>query len=183
MPVERGQIRTLIILFALGLTFVLGLWLPFRAKRMQIEQQLSKLDADINDEQQDTADVAAIGEKIVSLMEVVARFDKTVPPKPEVASLLRGLTGELKEQEVTSLNILPGTIVEGDAYCLAPIVLSFDGSFQSLFELLRHIESMDRLVQINMISATGKPKSPGALLAVRIELSAFYTPASGDGNG
>lgn len=183
MPAERGQIRTLMILGALGLTFVLGLWLPFRAKRVQIEQTLSKLDADINAEQEDTAGLAAIGQKIVSLSHAVARFDKTVPREPELASLLRELTGELEKQNVTSLDIVPGTVVEGDAYCLIPIALTFEGSFHALFGLLGHIESMDRLVQINTIDAVGNPDSPSALLAVRIELSAFCMPTTGESDG
>ena len=183
MPAERGQIRTLVILGALGLTFVLGLWLPFRAKRTKIEQQLSKLDTAINAEQQGAAGLATIGQKIVSLSHAVARFDKTVPREPELASLMRELTGELENQDVTSLNVVPGKAVEGDAYCLVPIALTFDGSFQALFGLLEQIESMDRLVQINTIDATGNPDNPGAPLPIRIELSAFYMPTTGDSDG
>ena len=183
MPAERGQIRTLMILGALGLTFVLAMWLPFRAKQIQIEQQLSTLDEDISAEQDDTAGLASIGQKIVSLSHAVARFDKTVPREPELASLLRELTGELANQSVTSLDIVPGKAVEGDAYSLVPIALTFDGSFHALFGFLGHIESMDRLVQINTINAVGNPERPGALLAVRIQLIAFYVPTTGDSDG
>jgi len=183
MPAERGQIRTLMILGALTVTFVLGLWLPFRAKRVKIEQQLSTLDADIDAEQQGTVGLATIGQKIVSLSHAVARFDKIVPREPELASLLRELTGELENQDVTSLNIVPGKAVEGDNYCLVPISLAFDGSFHVLFGFLGRIESMDRLVQINTIDATGNPDNPDAPLAVRIELSVFYMPTIGDSNG
>ena len=183
MPTERGQVKTLTILIALCLTFALGMWLPFRARRAQAEQTLAGLGQSIGEEQKGAVGLAALGHRIVSLSQVVARFDKTVPRQPELASLLRELTDELKEQEAASLDIRPGATVEGDAYCLVPISLRFGGSFRTLFEFLRHVESMDRLVQIHYVSAEGDPKSASGRLTVEIEMSAFYMPVGGDSDG
>ena len=183
MPAERGQVKTLTILVGLCLTFVLGMWAPFRAKRAQVERTLTELGQEIHEEQKGAVGLAALGHRIVSLSQVVARFDKTVPRRPELASLLRELTDELERQDAASLDIRPGATTEGDDYCLAPISLRFGGSFETLFEFLRHVESMDRLVQVHHVNAEGDPGSANGRLTVHIEMSAFYMPVGGDDDG
>ena len=181
MPAELQLLRrrTVLILAALALTFVLGLWLPYRVKKGEAERALTMLEAGIDADESVTVNLAALGHQIVTLRQTAARFDKTVPRQPALPSLLGHLTAPLEAREVTDLNVDHGEMSVGDAYTVIPITLSFQGSFETVFAFLRHVESSDRLIQVNGLIAKGNPRAPDSPLVVDIELTTFCMPAKG----
>ena len=179
MPTDRGQARTLLIVGALILTFVLGLWLPFSLKQARVQRALAALGDEIATDRRSVVSLTALGQQIVFLSQTAARFDKTVPPEPALVSLLGELTTTLEDHQVTALEVQPKKVIEGEAYWLIPIDLSFHGSFEAVTALLTHIEAMDRLMQINRVSVDGYPNRPGSPLEVTMELSAFCMPVKG----
>lgn len=179
MPAERSQMRTLLILGALGVTFVLGLWAPLRIRQARAERSLEQLGASIDADRRATVSLMALGQRIVSLDEAAARFNKVVPHQPALAPLLEQLTSNLEEHQVKALDVRPAQIASGADFCAIPIRLSFQGSCQTAFAFLQHVESMDRLIQISQVEMAGDPRRPDDPLEVTIGLTTFCTPGQG----
>lgn len=177
MQVERDQVKTLLVVALIVAVFVGGVWFPMSRKRAALRDELKQLDADVRTGRTATVGLTALGHQIVLLEDEVKDSDKYVPAQPDLASLLRQWTTQLKQGGATDEEIQTQPVVRGDEFSLIPIKLKFRGSFDTVYDFLQYVEGMNRLSRFTELEVEGSPEKPGEPVTVRIELSTFYAPA------
>lgn len=201
MRIEKDQLRALLVLSALTLLFVCGLWLPYHFRMRQLQQRIDAAQKQFAADQQATKNLVSLAADVMELKEILSGAQKYVPEQNELADLLKQLSADMQAAagrsdtaggRIYDQEIQTGAITNYANYSILPVTLRFKGSYQALDSFLRRIEAMNRLVRIDKLEVQGKPRSstdpkatqPAAsviqspVLSVFIELSAFFSPAS-----
>lgn len=155
----------------------LAVWPRYRAIRQQearsvaLAQMIEEAD-DVN---------AQIRELTEWMIEIEARVRAATTPIPRdsgVADLMRDLTDKFRELGITEREVTTGAPSNGAEASALPMTVMARGSFMSVLESIRWIESLPRLVRIRRIKidrargwTPGDPRVSAELL-----LDAFFDP-------
>lgn len=176
MPVERDQIRTLLLAGGAAALFVAMMWLPHSMKAKQLEERIRQTKAQLEVDRAAGAHLSVLATNVSDLQSKLDGTLKHIPSEGELAVLLRQIGSELEAQRVVDQETRTQPVVVGSNYSIMPITLQFRGSLASVFGFIRGIESMPRLVRVTRFEVRGDPTAEGRLLMARIELCAFFSP-------
>lgn len=190
MRIERDEVQTAAIIAALIAAFVFGLYLPHRKKVAQTEAQITTLQAQLQADPNDTRHLVALVEEVESLKQSLTGAQQYVPPQSELAELLKQLSADLESigseggpSTVTGQETQTRAIANYSNYSVLPVGMRFQTTFASAFNFLERIESMQRLVRIDVLEMSWNNQPERRLyrdvpLDVRMSLSAFFSPAA-----
>lgn len=178
MRIERDQIVTLGAISGLAILFVLGGWLPMQNRRSQADRQAGEISQQLSGTRQGATGLAKLARDVQALKDQVGDSPRYVPQEGELAGLLRQLSSELADQQVQDQMIQTQSMVSGEDFNLMPVRLTFRGTFPATFAFLRHIEYMDRVVQVNRLEVDGTAGADKPLNVI-LDLSTFSAPMGG----
>lgn len=179
MRAERDQIKTLLIVVGIVAVFVGAVWYPMHRKQTKIRSDIKELSDAIQSGRTATVGLPAMGHQIVLLEQKINGSDKYVPHDPDLASLMRQWTTQLKDNDVRDEEIQTQSVVRGDEFSMIPIKLKFRGSFEAVFSYLRYVEQMNRLSRFNTVKVESSLSKTEEPLRVEIEMCTFYGPGEG----
>ena len=178
MHIERDQIKALLALGGLAAFFVVGLWLPHFVQEHSIQDRIAALKAELEQDRGASRGLTNLAKEVGQIKQIVDNAPKYVPQQDEQAEMLRQLTTELTNQHVADQETLTQPVVNGTDYSMLPLTLNFRGEFPAVFNFLKNVEAMPRMVQVNNLSLQAPTGKLGQPLTVRIELCTFFAPST-----
>jgi len=173
MRIEQDQIKALVILSCLVGAFVLGLWLPHRLKNDRLRARINAAQAELGIVPVSPRELTDLAADVQRKREELGAATRYVPENTEIAELLRQLSSRLEQRQVVDQELLTEAIVRGSEFSVIPVSLKFRGTFPSVFQFIRDVESMRRQMQINLVELSRSPGKPHEPLDVKLELSTF----------
>lgn len=147
------------------------------------EQQLSQLQAQVQDLERVRQNAGDIEQKLLQL-------NKRIPEEPEIPTLLVQIQEIADASGATQIRIEPGTPGPppgGGPYSIVPITMSFEGTYDDMQDFLLRSNDLARLVTVNNVSyepvqdETGASGGDSPLLSVEIEAEVYFQPQGASG--
>lgn len=182
----RNRRQRAVVLGVAGVAALIALaaTIPARRQATLIQRDIDQTTRALVREQVDSAAVRRLAERVDELEAQLAGVDRVVPDSVELASLFGDLSGFLGAEGVAGGAIEQGNARQEAAYTIIPVVMTFKGDFPAVFEVVRQIESLHRIVRINRldIAAQGRATGPDQMHQVSIQLDTFASAAEGAGS-
>lgn len=183
------KLNAAVIAIVLGLTsaFSFGLLMPGFAKLKEARAEIA-VEADrVRSDQQEVGDVSKLFASIMQLDEEMRDFRSRLPAERDFGDFLRDLSNNLLQAGVENYAVqprparevdpakLPPALAQTQGTTILPVSVSFESSFQEVFEFLAKIEEMPRLTHVETISLANDEGSPGDV-KVEIMLYTYHHP-------
>ncbi len=183
LNIDKEQLKTLAIIVPVLLVLGGAIYLPASWERDRLETRREAARATLTAQGGYNKSLPQLYRQVNDLQERAATLKQRVPNRDELAEVLRGITEALQLYDVEERQVEAGTPEAYRDYTVAPIELEFDGSFLTAYGVMKHIESLPRLVRIDSVELkplTDAPKGdePRDMLKVRMKLSTFFTDAT-----
>lgn len=181
MRIDRQQKVTIALLAGMVSLYVGAVWLPQRMTEGVLESRLKTARAAANPSDATADDLKALMASVDQLRQSVRRDRRVVPSQPQLAELIKQLSGALEEQSVTEQEIQTQPVIQGATYGAIPVTLRFRAEFPAVCRFIAKVESMDRVVQITRVGVEAPRSTSKERRApeVHIELVAFFAPVDG----
>ena len=183
LTIDKDQLKTGAIILPVLLVLGGAIWLPASWERDRLQARQAAAQATLAQEGRHAESLPQLYRQVNELQERAATLKQRVPEKDELAEVLRGVTEALQLYDVEERQVEAGTPQPYRDYTVAPIELEFDGTFLTAYGVMRHIESLPRLVRIDSVELKPLSEKPAEgeardMLKVRMELSTFFTDGS-----
>ena len=103
---------------------------------------------------------------------------KKIPEQPDLPGLIHAITSSIAQLPLEGSNVNrahSGTLDQDRAFGL---VIETGGKFSGVFDLIRSIEQLPRLVRINELTVRADENADDpSMVTASIDISAFYQPA------
>jgi len=156
---EKQQILIFIIAILIVAAFVVFRYIPLARKTMALNQDKEELLTRHAMIRLQTKQMPLLYEKRLKLIEQVKDFDLNIPEKREFASLWEQIVDKMNELDLKDQLIQPGQEVSDGRLCCIPISIQCSGSLTQIFELIKSIENMKRIVRIESMELIGDQKN------------------------
>ena len=151
----------------------------FLATGTQI-QQMSDLKAKIADEREELTisqtspqSIARLQAEVRQLMEATANFQDRIPNESDLGNLLQKLTGFAQSRNLRPESIKPGEPVAFSEVTSLPILMRVRGPFPAIFALVKDIEQMPRLTQVESLVVTTN-ENEEATVSAELAFKVFF---------
>ena len=183
MRIEKDQIISGVVLVVLAAVFVFGAWMPMRSKKAALVARIDRLNQELGPQRAEIANLAGLVEQEQLLTNELEQATRYVPEDVQLAALLSDLNAQIDALGVQDAKIEQEDMIIGIDYQIIPLSLRLKGKFLPIFDFVRQIESMDRLVRINSleIALERAPWTPDTLLRVDIQLDTFAAVPESEG--
>jgi Tfp pilus assembly protein PilO len=175
MLVDREQLRATIVVVAIVLVFVVGLWAPLSNRAGELEAEILKLEGDLGVTRGRTDGLGELASEVDRLQAKVAETNKLIPQQGELAGLLRELSTQIETEALTDQNLATGSQQVSDEYATLPVELTFSGDSPAVFRFVRRVERMPRLVQVERLFIDRRDEAEGVVSAEMDLKTFFYT--------
>ena len=183
MRIEKDQIISGIVLIVMAAVFVFGAWMPMRGKKSALLGRIEQLNQQLGPQRAEVANLVGLVEQEQRLTFELEQATRYVPQDVQLAALLSDLNAQIEALGVQDAKIEQEDLIVGIDYQIIPLSLHLRGRFLPIFDLVRQIESMDRLVRINSleIALERAPWTPESLLRVDVQLDTFAAAPESEG--
>jgi len=166
MRIEKDQLTTVAIIAVLSAAFVFAVWMPARKSRAAAATRVAAADAELAALRAGDASVEAWQKRVDGLRAEVETTAHRVPQGHELAPLLRGLSRSLSDRAVAAEQLVTDEIESYAEYDVIPIHMEFQTGFPVLWEVVRELEHMPRLIrvdrlEIEAVEVDDKPRRGG----------------------
>ena len=138
-------------------------------------QNVSNEKASLAQVQARLQDLLAAREQFDGLQELLLRFDRLVPAKPEESVLLGDLETAANAAGADFNQIHFDNLITQKGYVEMPLKLTFIGRYQELLNLMDRLQNGPRVIRIDEIKLD-KGAQDSLRLRADITASAFYSP-------
>lgn len=170
----RGQ--ELIWTVGIAAVTVAYLSLVTRPQVWELSDLSRQIAAARGEQNQDHLEEQALDEltrEIDRLSARAAQYSVMVPREEMLGTFLEELARITQDNQLRTEHIEPGKPVRSQQVVALPIALGVRGPFPAVFGMIRDIERMDRLTQVEMLQTSTTPESPGTTLA-ELRLKVFF---------
>ena len=178
MRKTRFRIDKRSVLWSVGMAAVTAGFL-FLATGAQIER-ISDLKAQIADEREELTacqkspqSIACLQGEVRGLTVATANFDEQIPKKPDVGTLLQKLAWFTQSRNLRPESIKPGEPAAFSEVTALPILMRVRGPFPAIFALVKDIEQMPRLTQVERFVVT-KDENEEAAVSAELAFKVFF---------
>lgn len=121
-------------------------------------------------------------EQLAELEEMVQHRTKPIPAESDVAGLIRKLSAELTRLGLNEREITTGATVTTDDASSLPMSVQLHGDFTSMYESVRWVESLPRLVRVQRVQIRQNDRARTSDRPVRADvvLDVFFAPAQAE---
>ncbi len=181
--IEKDQWKFGAVLGLVLVGFGIGIYLPARYERSKIQTRIDAAKAELGIDPAAAAGLKRYYGQGVALRDEVSGAQRYIPQMEEIASVLRGLTESLGAFETAEPEVVTRQAKDYADYSVVPVSLAFDGRFPAAYGVLDRIESMPRLIRVDRLHFQADARTLEAPMAVRLELSTFYSAGDADAGG
>ncbi len=125
-------------------------------------------------------EVEKMHSELTKLESQVQLACKRVPDSPDTAEIVRALSLEVDGRRVLDQGFTAGATSkaqENGGFAIQPLAVTLHADFDSIFSVIRNVESMNRLVRVSSLRITAKDGEENAnspVLEASIGLHAMY---------
>ncbi len=178
MTVKHARMKyglAMIVVVAIAmLTFV---W-PIHNRIAAEENQLEYLHQQLGHTDELLTRITKSEERVREAVQRMQTELKKIPEQPDLPGLIHAITSSIANLPLQGSNVNrahSGTLDRDRAFGL---VIETGGKFSGVFDLIRSIEKLPRLVRINELTVRADEKADDpSMVTASIDISAFYQPA------
>ncbi len=172
-------------LAALGALGVFGVVWPQVSSIRALIAERSELQERIGRRDDGAAALERLQDELESQRARAAAYVTPIPEFADTASLIRAISRRLDALGMREREITTGAPTKHDMVSVMPMSVTLRGDFLSIYEAVRWIESLPRLVRVDRLKIKHEKGATSAEgLAGRVEaeilLQVFFAPASGE---
>jgi Tfp pilus assembly protein PilO len=150
-------------LAAVMVTFLLsGYWLVSRGLKEETHFRTEKeqLTRQMDDKRRTEQHIERMRVSIRSTADEVTNLNRQIPDDADIGTFLKQLSGLMNKRGIALISVQPQPIIKEKLCLKIPVRVSCRGSFVNLYNLLRDLDTMSRLVVVERM-ALGKPEESG----------------------
>jgi type IV pilus assembly protein PilO len=155
--VDRLSLAVVIVVLLLS-----GYWLFSRGLKEEglFRSEKEQLTRQMDDKRRAEESIEKMRASIRTTADEVANINRQIPEEGDIGTFLKQLDGLVNKRGVALMSIQPQPAIKEKLCLKIPVRVSCRGSFVSLYNLLRDLDTMSRLVVVERM-ALGKPEESG----------------------
>ncbi len=177
---KRQQIIILILAGMLVADFTLFGYLPLRERMRAVEQKRALQALGIVKASAQNAQLLALKEELVKLGRAVGNYERQIPQERALGEFLHRIADLMDGHNLREQLIQPGKEIQADELRCIPVSMQCKGRSRGIFEFLKSLQSLDRLVRVEQVRLVNDRDFNGM---VSMEISAVVYYRSGAEQG
>jgi len=170
---QRSAILGVLAVLLVG-AFVWFLWLPEYEKIGQMEEEVSRLQAELVQKQQIADNLPKFKAEFAKLEEQLKEALTQLPNKKEIPSLLTNLATLAKDNGLDVLSFSPQGEVSKGFYAEVPAALDLVGTYHQIAEFAQAVGKLSRIVNLSNLDLSGpKVTDNFAVLRIKCKVTTF----------
>jgi Tfp pilus assembly protein PilO len=157
---------------AAGLFYV-AVYRPQQQQLADLNRQIAFKHLELTTDRSQTDRLPRVTSELASLKRRLAGFKK-LPTDPQYGQFIHEVNQAREQASLPRLNEVPGPARRADLFSEQPIVLSFQGSFPSVFEFIRKLEDMERLTRLRDVTISTIDDKKGTV-DVKLSVNIYYS--------
>lgn len=192
MHLDKDLLKSSALIVVMIAGYIFGVWVPRDVKDGRLQDRVAKAKAELAQVNARVEDPALLRDQVARLQRESDEEGAFVPETHEMASLLRSLSQRLATRGVQDQSLQTKPIVRGAKYEVIPVSLTFRARSRDVFDVLREVESMNRLIRVTLLEVErdeSERRRAGSrtdsdisredresMLRVRLEICTFSAP-------
>ncbi len=175
---KRDNLIVVGLLAALVVAAVVFVYLPQQRRLRDLRTRVARQKVQLADSSDRAAAVPDMLRQVQAMRVRYSNFDRRLPQQKELGGFLKEISGNLAEADLSDQMIRPGSPKHAALFHTLPITLRFKSSYLSLAGLLKQLEEMKRLTQVEKLSIFQRDRErPGAAseLDVEVLMNIYFT--------
>ncbi len=169
----RQQLATGIGVFCILGAFLYFVVKPQNARLSELRQQVAGLKLQIDNRTHLGSAALATELRLQQCNQRLASMEHSIPTNVRLGPFLEELSKSSAQSKLRHVDVSPESPYAVDGLGVLPIRMSFESSFTSLYDFLKRVESMDRMVYVEQIG-TKRQEEGTASLATELTMHVFY---------
>jgi len=145
--------------------FVFVVVLPQQRTLNNIRSQLTAAKDQMAFAELECEAAARVRAQLEELQDGEARIRRMIPSRLELGEFLERLSEVAALSELVDQHVAPEPAQKMAGVEVLPVKMTFESTFSSLFEFVKRIESLDRLVRISKLQIVRSEQSPSVIKA------------------
>lgn len=179
MRLDRGQMVWGSIFGGVILVFVAGLWWPASHKINKLQTEIVKTEHDLGIVRGRTNGHAILKVQVDDLRKRVASNRKVISPAHEASALLGELSLMIETAELTDQTLSSLKNEVDDGVTASPVELTFRGNSVRVFDFVRRVEQMPRMLHIDALEIELDPEV--GEVEAKVSLTTYFSGEEGSG--
>lgn len=165
---KASSSRAVLALGVMGALVLLHGWnsfflAPKAAAREDVKQELAAARREENDLRRNLAELRKLANDTTAREAELTRLGRLIPADPDVAGAILALDDTARQAQVAMSSLLPAPPVPAaGAPTSVSVTMHVSGTFPQIFDYLRRLELLDRLVVVDSIQLTAAPGASGS---------------------
>jgi Tfp pilus assembly protein PilO len=181
MKIDRSTTRFWSVLLGLVVLFVLAVLVPFGIKDARTQTRIEAARAELGIGDVDNTGLVNLHNEVKSLREQVGGRGHIIPSEDEISLVLKDLSGLINAPGVSGQEIITDKAGYYADYNILPVKIQFNAPFATAFDLVKRIETLSRVVRVDLLEVDAQHDYPSEPLVVNLELSAFFSSQANGG--
>lgn len=177
---ERQQIVICVVAVAMVGGFVLFRYLPLRKRIKAVEQARTEQRLAIVRASAERGQLPALKEQLLELERAVGNYEANVPGQRAIGAFLHKIANLMSEHNLSGQLIQPGNEIEMEELNCIPVNVQCKGRLKQIFEFLRSVQGLDRLVRIEQVKLENDGDFSGEV-SMQTKASIYYKPRTRQG--
>lgn len=176
MRFMRGKMLVVLGGSAVALIFTIGALMPDVRHNRRKNQEAAMLRASVDGRTARLQGAAAMRETSHELENKLTAFTEAIPGEQRIGAFLEALDQIARDAGLTGKNVKPAQPVVGDEVACLPIQVEVSGTFASIHEFLRRVETLPRLARIQRVELAGGDDLGGELVS-SVMMQVYFRPS------
>ena len=149
----------------LSAAFIVTVAMPQLKRMRELKVALSEERADSATNRMELQMMPRLQQEVATLTAQIADFDERIPEQEVLGSFLESLARSAEEHKLRPDAIEPGPPIRSAAVVALPIMFKVHGPFRDVWALVKDIEQMPRLTQIERFKTESTEDKSGIVSA------------------
>jgi len=184
MKVDRTQAVMLGVILAMVAGFAAMVWWPMHSEARQKRDRIKSLESKLSLIEDRRRALGRLEEEVERLRRRVETQTRTIAPADQMPEILRQISLHIEASGLEGEGITTGEAIDKRHVRALPVELTVGGPGPEVFRLIRSIESMPRLVQVDRLKV-GRLEAPGydddPTVHAELRLTAYLASQAGGG--
>ena len=132
--------------------FFLLRYLPWQRRIRTVRDQIDARESVISKWTTTNEQIEQLQKELLSLRSRVGNYEARIPNHRDLGAFLQKMANLMDRFNLAEQKVQPGQEVEGKEFNCVPVSIKCKGRLQQIFNFLKSLQSLDRLVRIEKLS-------------------------------
>jgi Tfp pilus assembly protein PilO len=171
--IEKKQILFLGVMVLAGVVLIVFGYVPIVWQKYVIRRALQRQSLSVEQVRGSIEQAVILEGKIAELQQRVQWFERYVPQDAQFSSLWRQIADLITDHDLQNQQVRPGAEIRYDDFNVVTLDIQCSGTLPKIFDFVRSLEQMDRLIRIDRMELTNDKNLTGQL-TFSAKAEAFY---------